>query len=63
MRATGLIEMGGLPGLYAPLFADARQAIDQGVVPVYVLNRRLDMAKVVPGTFIHYLFATIPGDE
>ena len=62
VRAAGLIEMGGLEGLCAPLSNDARRAIDEGLTPVYKLNWRLDLAKAGPGTFLGHLFSTVPDD-
>ncbi len=58
--AVGLIELGGMVGLAQPISADRKLEIDERLVSVYKLNWRLDPAKVVPGTFAHYLLATIP---
>ncbi len=63
LRMTGLVELGGLAGLVKPISADRKRILDEGLIPVYKLNWRLDLAEVVPGTFAHCLFATIPGDE
>ena len=64
-HAVGLIELGGLPGLCAPLSDRARQAIDERRTPVYKLNWRADLTRTGPGSFLDYLFSTVPdvGDE
>ncbi len=63
VRATGLIELGGLAGLVKPLCADRKREIDECLTPVYKLNWRLDLAEAAPGTFLDYLLATVPGDD
>jgi len=60
LRAAGLIELGGFPGLYAPVSDQARRAIDEQRTPVYKLNWRADLAKAGPESFLEYLFATVP---
>ncbi len=60
MPAAGLIELGGVEGLCAPVSDDARRAIDEGLTPAYKLNWRLDLAKAGSGSFLDHLFSTLP---
>ena len=59
LPATGLIELGGLEGLCAPLSDGAARAIDEGLTPVYKLSWRLDLAEAGPGTFLDHLLSTV----
>ena len=61
--ATGVIELGGLAGLCAPLSDGAWRAIDERRAPVNKLSWRLDLAKAAPGTFLDRLFSTDPSGE
>lgn len=58
MRAARLYDLGGLPGLIAPISDHARRTIDERRVPVYKLNWRLDLDKAGPESFLDYLFST-----
>ncbi len=47
----------------APLSDGSRRAVDERLAPVYFLYWRMDLAKAGPGTFLDYLFSTVPNGD